>query len=223
MTRDRLLAAWACEVPATARPKQPPERRSWRVRAVESGGSFVAYGQSTRRVIGAAAHTSAFSNALERASCRSLPAPREGPDSRISPRRPSFSGIARLVTIPPAEWSPLAEELGLRCHRDWLLRPSCAESALDRPCLPPPQRAKLSLCSSPRRFASWSPIASRQASRLPPGAVAERRGVAERPNLPAAPRDPELVVRLAIATGTATPRSATEAVPLDVLKIDQRS
>ena len=120
--------------------------------AVESGGAIRCYGQSTRRVTERSrAITRQLSHALARGELAVHYQPLvEGADSRITAAEALLRWESpELGTVPPAEFVPLAEELGLMVPiGTWVLKTALAQVRewIDRG-LPPARIAvNVSLC-----------------------------------------------------------------------------
>ena len=120
--------------------------------AVESGGAIRCYGQSTRRVTERSrAITRQLSGALARGELAVHYQPLvESPDSRITAAEALLRWESpELGTIPPAEFVPLAEELGLMVPiGTWVLRTACAQvrSWTDAGLPPARMAVNVSLC-----------------------------------------------------------------------------
>jgi diguanylate cyclase (GGDEF)-like protein len=120
--------------------------------AVESGGSIRSYGQSTRRVTERSrAIARQVANALARGELAVHYQPLvEGADSRITAAEALLRwNSPELGTIPPAEFVPLAEELGLMVPiGTWVLKTACAQVRewIDRGLPPARMAVNVSLC-----------------------------------------------------------------------------
>jgi diguanylate cyclase (GGDEF)-like protein len=202
--------------------------------AVESGGAIRCYGQSTRRVSERSrAITRQLANALARGEMSLHYQPLvEGPDSRITAAEALLRWDSpELGSIPPAEFVPLAEELGLMVPiGTWVLRTACAEvrTWIDRG-LPPARIAvNVSLCQLIRGDFAQVVADCLQETRIDASLLElelSERGVLR--------SDPDIIrqlhairklgVRLAI-DDFGTGNSAVgylKQFPIDVLKIDQ--
>jgi diguanylate cyclase (GGDEF)-like protein len=202
--------------------------------AVESGGAIRCYGQSTRRVSERSrAITRQLAGALSRGELTVHYQPLvEGSDSRIT----SAEALLRwespdLGAVPPAEFVPLAEELGLMVPiGTWVLRTACAQvrTWIDRG-LPPARIAvNVSLCQLVRGDLAQVVADCLQETRIDASLLElelSERGVLR--------SDPDILrqlhairklgVRLAI-DDFGTGNSAVvylKQFPIDVIKIDQ--
>jgi diguanylate cyclase (GGDEF)-like protein len=202
--------------------------------AVESGGAIRCYGQSTRRLTQRSrAITRQLVGVLARGELAVHYQPLvEGPDSRISAAEALLRWESpELGTIPPAEFVPLAEELGLMVPiGTWVLRTACTEVRrwIDRG-LPPARIAvNVSLCQLVRGDLAQVVSDCLQETRIDASLLElelSERGVLR--------SDPDIVrqlhairklgVRLAI-DDFGTGNSAVvylKQFPIDVIKIDQ--
>jgi diguanylate cyclase (GGDEF)-like protein len=120
--------------------------------AVESGGAIRFYGQSSRRVTERSrAITRLLANALERGEFQVYYQPLvEGPTSHICAAEALLRWESpELGQVPPSEFVPLAEELGLMVPiGSWVLRTACQQVRAWRDAALPPTRiaVNVSLC-----------------------------------------------------------------------------
>jgi len=120
--------------------------------AVESGGAIRFYGQSSRRVTERSrAITRLLANALERGEFQVYYQPLvEGPASHICAAEALLRWESpELGQVPPSEFVPLAEELGLMVPiGSWVLRTACQQVRAWRDAGLPPARiaVNVSLC-----------------------------------------------------------------------------
>jgi diguanylate cyclase (GGDEF)-like protein len=120
--------------------------------AVESGGAIRCYGQSTRRVSERSrAINRLLAGALSRGELALHYQPLvEGPDSHISAAEALLRWESpELGNVPPTEFVPLAEELGLMVPiGTWVLKTACAQvrSWIDASLPPARMAVNVSLC-----------------------------------------------------------------------------
>jgi diguanylate cyclase (GGDEF)-like protein len=202
--------------------------------AVESGGAIRSYGQSTRRVTERGrAITRLVASALARGELSVHYQPLvEGPDSRISAAEALLRWDSpELGSIPPAEFVPLAEELGLMVPiGTWVLKTACAQVRrwIDAGLPPARMAVNVSLCQLVR--GDLAEVVARCLEETGIDATLLELELSERGVLRS---DPDILrqlhgirklgVRLAI-DDFGTGNSAVvylKQFPIDVLKIDQ--
>jgi diguanylate cyclase (GGDEF)-like protein len=202
--------------------------------AVESGGAIRSYDQSSRRVTERSrAITRQLTNALARGEFAVHYQPLvQSPDSRIAAAEALLRWSSpELGEVPPAEFVPLAEEMGLMVPiGTWVLRTACAQvrSWMDRGLPPLRMAVNVSLCQLVRGDFAQVVSDTLQETRVDASLLElelSERGVLR--------SDPEIIrqlqairklgVRLAI-DDFGTGNSAVVYIkqfPIDVLKIDQ--